>query len=64
MAVESGVAVLTVADREPGLPEDGLAHAFDRSWRADGGHASPSRLPVPVTSVNPPAPAVAALSTG
>ncbi|MGI8752018.1 MAG: sensor histidine kinase [Acidimicrobiales bacterium] len=32
---DGGVAVLTVRDHGPGLPPDGLAHAFDRFWRAD-----------------------------
>ncbi|MBO0748221.1 MAG: HAMP domain-containing histidine kinase, partial [Acidimicrobiaceae bacterium] len=32
---EDGVAVLTVADRGPGLSPEGLERAFDRFWRAE-----------------------------
>jgi two-component system OmpR family sensor kinase len=32
---EGGVASVVVRDHGPGLREEGLAHAFDRFWRAD-----------------------------
>ena len=35
VAQDGGVAVLTVRDHGDGLPDEGLAHAFDRFWRAD-----------------------------
>lgn len=34
-------AVLVVRDEGPGLDAPGLAHAFDRFWRADPGRAAP-----------------------
>lgn len=34
-------AVLVVHDEGPGLDAEGLAHAFDRFWRADPGRAAP-----------------------
>ena len=33
--------MLTVADRGPGIPEDAIAHVFDRFYRADEARALP-----------------------
>jgi two-component system OmpR family sensor kinase len=35
VAVDGGAALIRVRDHGPGLPPEGLAHAFDRFWRAD-----------------------------
>jgi two-component system OmpR family sensor kinase len=35
VGVDGGAAVVRVRDHGPGLPTEGLGHAFDRFWRAD-----------------------------
>jgi signal transduction histidine kinase len=42
--VVDGWAVITIADRGPGMPSDQLQHAFDRFWRASSAVHSGSGL--------------------